>query len=89
MKILYESYMVSVLVRYVIGTSLIMHLITLLHFFQSFLLFFSLFHICFISCFQEEELNNNEGSYRRMTKPCKGGARTGWPQHVWALELKN
>ena len=51
-------------------------------------LFFSLFHICFISCFQEEELNNNEGSYRRMTKPCKGGARTGWPQHVWALELK-
>ena len=24
-----------------------------------------------------------------MTKPCKGGARTGWPQHVWALELKN
>ena len=38
--------------------------------------------------FQEEELNNNGGAYRRMTKPCKGGARTGWPQHVWALELK-
>ena len=37
---------------------------------------------------QEEELNNNGGAYRRMTKPCKGGARTGWPQHVWALELK-
>ena len=38
--------------------------------------------------FQEEELNNNGNTYRRMTKPCKGGARTGWPQHVWALELK-
>lgn len=36
----------------------------------------------------EEELNNNGNTYRRMTKPCKGGARTGWPQHVWALELK-
>ena len=48
---------------------------------------FNLFN-SFSSYFQEEELNNNEGAYRRMTKPCKGGARTGWPQHVWALELK-
>ena len=46
------------------------------------------FTVLNFSLFQEEELNNNEGTYRRMTKPCKGGARTGWPQHVWALELK-
>ena len=46
------------------------------------------FLMIFFFNFQEEELNNNGGAYRRMTKPCKGGARTGWPQHVWALELK-
>ena len=52
--------------------------------------FFSkiLWVLFFCICFQEEELNNNGNTYRRMTKPCKGGARTGWPQHVWALELK-
>ena len=34
---------------------------------------------------QEEELNNNRGEDRvRGAKP----SRTGWPQHVWALELK-
>ena len=51
-----------------------------------FLLAFS--RVFFKYFFQEEELNNNGNTYRRMTKPCKGGARTGWPQHVWALELK-
>jgi hypothetical protein len=40
---------------------------------------------------QEEELNNNRGEDRvrhhsiiSNSKP----ARTGWPQHVWALELQ-
>eukprot|EP00090_Calanus_glacialis_P005214 TRINITY_DN14024_c0_g1_i1.p1 TRINITY_DN14024_c0_g1~~TRINITY_DN14024_c0_g1_i1.p1 ORF type:complete len:222 (+),score=37.85 TRINITY_DN14024_c0_g1_i1:98-763(+) len=34
----------------------------------------------------EEELNNNRGEdrVRSQNKP----SRTGWPQHVWALELK-
>ena len=36
---------------------------------------------------QEAELNNNGGNMRLM-RSTKGGARTGWPQHVWALELK-
>lgn len=36
--------------------------------------------------FQEAELNNNGGNMR--LRAGKGGARTGWPQHMWALELK-
>ena len=40
--------------------------------------------------FQEEELNNNGGYHRMRSRGCstKTGTRTGWPQHVWALELK-
>ena len=40
--------------------------------------------------FQEEELNNNGGYHRMRSRGCstKSGTRTGWPQHVWALELK-
>ena len=37
--------------------------------------------------FQEEELNNNRGEERVRT-PVQKPSRTGWPQHVWALELK-
>ena len=42
------------------------------------------------SKFQEEELNNNGGYHRMRSRGCstKTGTRTGWPQHVWALELK-
>ena len=36
---------------------------------------------------QEEELNNNRGEDRVRTHGQKP-SRTGWPQHVWALELK-
>ena len=39
--------------------------------------------------FQEEELNNNRGEDRvRSTHHKTRAGRTGWPQHVWALELK-
>ena len=50
---------------------------------------FVLFIICW---FQEEELNNNRGEDRVRSHhaqgPGKRAGRTGWPQHVWALELK-
>ncbi|CAB4062477.1 HAND2 [Lepeophtheirus salmonis] len=37
----------------------------------------------------EEELNSGGASNRGSNKMVKGGGgRTGWPQHVWALELK-
>jgi len=41
----------------------------------------------------EEELNNNRGedrvrSHHAHPGPGKRAGRTGWPQHVWALELK-
>jgi len=35
----------------------------------------------------EEELNNNRGEDRVRSHTQKP-SRTGWPQHVWALELK-
>ena len=50
--------------------------------------------------FQEEELNNNRGEDRvrghhgaasghhAASAAGKRAGRTGWPQHVWALELK-
>ena len=50
--------------------------------------------VFFIICwFQEEELNNNRGedrvrSHHAHPGPGKRAGRTGWPQHVWALELK-
>ena len=39
--------------------------------------------------FQEEELRDNRGEERVRSQSGAGKpSRTGWPQHVWALELK-
>lgn len=39
--------------------------------------------LCFLACSQNELLKNTVSSNDKKTK-----GRTGWPQHVWALELK-
>ena len=68
-----------------------MHLqIESLYFIQNNTLVPMLLIASFKNKFQEEELNNNGGYHRMRSRGCstKTGTRTGWPQHVWALELK-
>ena len=46
----------------------------------------------YFCCFQEEELASSRGGStcmeRHRAPPITKPPRTGWPQHVWALELK-
>ena len=52
------------------------------------LICFKLLISCFIDCIFQSESDENMGSDSPESGDKKGKGRTGWPQHVWASELK-